>query len=308
MDEEQLDHVEDAPEPETAPPSRLTTRLQLLVLLGGLFAAGWLAYRALAPKDCGCSRDRTSTSDARVGSLISDFSVPVLVYERAEGQDAASFARQVGDHATALRTAGYSFLTAGQVADAALKGERLPAHAVAITVDSDDADVLKAVADTLAGLHVPASAFVRPDRIGGAEALTWEEAGKLAKMGIELHCRLEVGEENADDLGERARRAVELLKEKLEPGSNVTLAVVSPSGPRTPKVDAAMLKERADVAAVWTEDQTAVTPVSNGPALPRARIRPATPVQAFLRKVMDLRAEGVSRSGAVKAPPSKQDG
>ncbi len=255
--------------------SRSTSKLsrwQILVVLVGIGALAFLAYRALAPGDCGCGGDRRLTRDVQALTLTSKFAVLVLRYatdDIQDGQDsdrngqAADRADLLSEHITSLKTGGYAFVSPSQVVAAVARKERLPSRAVVITFDEDRKAVLAPFLQTVVAHRVAAAVFVDPDGVGRPGNLTWQDLEGYWKLGVEVHCRLGAGERHLARPRE-LRQLLHRFSQRLDDPSAPSVAITG----KIPSGSARQLLA-SGAAAVWLSSDQAVTPRSALFALPR---------------------------------------
>ena len=118
--------------------------------------------------------------------------VPVLEYHRV-GTVAGLPGLTVSPAAFAaemqwLHTAGYHAIGIGRLLAALELGVPLPPRPVAITFDDGYRDILWNAAPILHRLHMPATAFVITDRVGGPDPsfLDWQELARLESLGFTI--------------------------------------------------------------------------------------------------------------------------
>jgi peptidoglycan/xylan/chitin deacetylase (PgdA/CDA1 family) len=87
-----------------------------------------------------------------------------------------------------LHRSGYHAISESQLFAALEDGARLPGRPVMITFDDGYRDILWNAAPVLRRLHMPATAFVITDRVGGPDAsfLDWSELRRLEGLGFTI--------------------------------------------------------------------------------------------------------------------------
>jgi peptidoglycan/xylan/chitin deacetylase (PgdA/CDA1 family) len=95
--------------------------------------------------------------------------------------DTAAFETQI----SYLKAQGFRFLTASQIA-AALKTERIPKRAVAITFDDGYADNYTEAFTVLKRQGVTATIFLVSGTVGTPRHLSWAQISEMQKYGIEF--------------------------------------------------------------------------------------------------------------------------
>jgi hypothetical protein len=211
---------------------------------------------------------------------VSDFATPVVDY-RLGSRQAADVERGLSDHITALKTAGYTFLSASQVAEAVLKRSRLAYHSVALTFRDDRRVALVAALDAAVAHRVAATAFVAVSRIGRPGALRWDDVGTYTREGIEFQPRIGARCETL-----RAARELALLRRRAGIRGHLSVAVND-----TGRDLSDALASRIGVSAAWGDTPGAVTPAATALRLPRVPIEAGARTRDLLSRLERVRDE-----------------
>lgn len=265
----------------------LKAAAQACILLAGLGAAVWLAVRALAPADCGCRRDARHTPEPRGSALVADFTALVADY-RLGSREPSRTARDLSGHITALKTAGYTFLSASQVAEAVLKKSRLPARAVALTFRDDRRAPMRAALGAVVAHRVTATVFVAAPRIGRPHALTWADLSAYARDGVEFQPLIRA----RSGIGRAAQEVARLRRQRGL--SDRTCVASAETGPGLSDAWA----RRIGASAVWGDTQGAVTPDAVALRLPVIRVGAGSSTRDLLWRLESTREKARSQTGS----------
>jgi hypothetical protein len=268
-----------------------------VILTAGLLAAGWLTYRTFVPADCGCNRSRKTEIAKQAGGPLTDaFRVPVIAYPDAEPEHFEG----IRQHAVALKSAGYAFLTLRQIAEAIREELPLPKRSVALTMDIGAA-LPKAELIALASLsRTPVTVFVDPTRIGQPGGIAWRDIEELQSHGIEVDALMRRASANTPSARTAFARALRSMCGRM-PHSQPHLAIDATHR----EVLAKRLAADAGIRVIWKPGSSAVAPPSGASAsavsgarrdaplgepmiLERvANVRPLAPPRALLRMVQE---------------------
>lgn len=123
------------------------------------------------------------------GGVAAGDSAVVLAYPRIANGPAHSTVTQAQfeAHLKELADGRYAVMALGDVVGALKQGRALPDRAVALTFDSGDRAIHRAVWPKLKAMNLPFTVFVGTDRPGQrANHLGWEQLSEMAAGGVEI--------------------------------------------------------------------------------------------------------------------------
>ncbi|MGQ0676764.1 MAG: polysaccharide deacetylase family protein [Rhodospirillales bacterium] len=149
-------------------------------------------------------------------------SAVILAYPRIAGGPAHSTVTQAQfeAHLKELAQGPYKVMRLGDVVDALKAGRELPDRAVALTFDSGDRAIHRAIWPKLKSLNLPFAVFVATDRPGNrANYLGWEQLSELMAAGVEIGIEGPGGPSLATVAPERAKaeiaRGMQRMRQEL---------------------------------------------------------------------------------------------
>jgi peptidoglycan/xylan/chitin deacetylase (PgdA/CDA1 family) len=131
----------------------------------------------------------------RKGGLTSDGyqKVPILRYSTfTRGPSAAAAVTREAFEAQLkyLQNGGYRIITLQQFLEFLDFEDAIPPKAVVITIDGESRSVADIALPLLARYGYPATLFLQPSVIGGADSLSWTDVHLIAGSGVDIQCRI----------------------------------------------------------------------------------------------------------------------
>ena len=223
-----------------------------------------------------------------------DISVPILMYhhvrDTADNADAIERGLTISpalfqEHASFLKSRGYSTVTIQDLVESRAGEKELPAKPVILTFDDGYADSYENVFPVLKSLSYTGSFFLLSGLAGAPGYMTWEQAKEMESQGMDIQAHgvqhldlTAISEESAELQITRSKDDIELYV-----GNRVTIFCY-PSG-RYSADTVAMVRKAGYLAAVTTVSGEAMT-TSHLYELPRIRVSSGMTLSA-LAEVLD---------------------